>query len=511
MNANSGPFEGTAETTQEFAQRERRELRHRQSMDSVANELNLHYEFRTMRGDETPELSRIATYSHDDLLLDGKSIYVCDSKGFWHNVDSNIKLAHRYLPEIMLASDKVALQDFVARYPDEPEYADKLAKSFTYGVAKIRNMYDAINRLAGPEFYVRPVRYWHRQLDNPILPLSNGECLSLITMQRFTPEELRALCYIQPEWAINSDWIAYPHAEWPRHPDVDWFIQHIGEDLFKRVAGSLLGVARDLMAVKVKESGAGKSMAFDLMSEATNDAIHREEDSTEYSEAKGDRFSAGSVLLTKHLVVAYDEVDKSGPMKAKTLNRLTNPGLGIELKRENRIRIPRTGSIYFVGADWPEVDISEQGVKERFSWCYESTAPAIDRKYYAQIVHNEDCKIDMLNRLLMWAHGQVDDRYKIGQGVPPNPNHLDAFREKTTPAEVKTLTTHIAVAQQNPDSCFMSNAQLTEILQNDGLDAPKTNAMGSLVNRAFKGRATAGMKTLNGKKVRGYYGIKVRQ
>ena len=147
---------------------------------------------------------------------------------------------------------------------------------------------------------------------------------------------------------------------------VEIWERHYGWGLVRRLAYSLTRLHKEIDVIVMPESNAGKGAyidsaiaAFGCMTDPGSDAIRN-----------GRNFSKLEQSMLGYPLGFMDEIDKAGNVKASTINACTAAHFSLEKKGCDPVQRRRYGNLAFVGADWPHVDLTEQGLPQRFPWAY---------------------------------------------------------------------------------------------------------------------------------------------
>ena len=147
---------------------------------------------------------------------------------------------------------------------------------------------------------------------------------------------------------------------------VEIWERHYGRGLVRRLAYSLTRLHKEIDVIVIPESNAGKGAyidsaiaAFGCMTDPGSDAIRN-----------GRNFSKLEQSMVGYPMGFMDEIDKAGDIKASTINASTAAHFSLEKKGCDPVQRRRYGNLTFVGADWPHVDLTEQGLTQRFPWAY---------------------------------------------------------------------------------------------------------------------------------------------
>ena len=147
---------------------------------------------------------------------------------------------------------------------------------------------------------------------------------------------------------------------------VEIWERHYGCGLVRRVAYSLTWLHKGIDLIVMPESNSGKGAfidtsieAFGCMTDPGSDAIRN-----------GRQFSKLEQCMLGYPLGFMDEIDKAGDIKASAINACTAAHFSLEKKGYDPVQRRRYGNLAFVGADWPHVDLTEQGLPQRFPWAY---------------------------------------------------------------------------------------------------------------------------------------------
>ena len=147
---------------------------------------------------------------------------------------------------------------------------------------------------------------------------------------------------------------------------VEIWERHYGWLLVRRLAYSLTRLHKGIDLIVMPESNSGKGAYIDTSIEACGCMTDPGSDAIR----NGRNFSKLEQCTLGYPLGFMDEIDKAGDIKASTINACTAAHFSLEKKGCDPVQRRRYGNLAFVGADWPHVDLTEQGLPQRFPWAY---------------------------------------------------------------------------------------------------------------------------------------------
>ena len=140
------------------------------------------------------------------------------------------------------------------------------------------------------------------------------------------------------------------------------------EAVFKTLARYLAGPVKQSDVMLAPASDAGKTSMLQALQAALPGAVAYV-DSTAILDARRSRFTPWAKGLTESRLVAFDEFGRLDKGLTEHLFTMSGPTVAVEKKGVDMTELPRIGTPFFVGANFPpEIDIEAQGVKQRIGY-----------------------------------------------------------------------------------------------------------------------------------------------
>ena len=192
------------------------------------------------------------------------------------------------------------------------------------------------------------------------------------------------------------------------------------------------------------------------------------------------------------------------------INSHTDEYMTIEKKGENVRTAKRTGSLVLVGHDWPPIDIHDQGIDTRIQWVHhvKGDADAMTQEERDMLVSPDAVK-RFRHRLLIMARDLMGDprgAFKASETPETKAARALFLKERTDP-KVDALQKEYVVDPRG----FASKNEINETLgawRGDGAKELSSKLVAELLAKAFDGKARRCRPEIEGKRVRGWCGIK---
>ena len=335
--------------------------------------------------DEKADVARIAYFCKDSLVaiptVSGNELWVCGANNLWRNSD----IDHgQSLWQHVLAAREMAIAEATAQI-SEPSEIKAFIAGFQDGAkdtaAHQRNiLVNAKNTIAGGAPKNDIIVMAHEEFNGRlgVIPVvdDTGEVVGLDVRnngEEFRGEQLKALYLTDFGWRVPKPNLSSTMGEDSvlRH----YVYEHYTEALIDRLSLALIGPGKFIDTIVVETSDWGKDALFDLLGNAFPKCVGKEGAEQAFS-TQGNRFSAATDPLTKHIWVRFNEADKisSGAIPVGQLNYMTEVDLAITIKHENKKSLRRVGTAYLVGGDFPAIGMAPgdppQGLPERLGWVF---------------------------------------------------------------------------------------------------------------------------------------------
>ena len=348
-----------------------RQSAEQQELDKYAQEQNLPAHLRPTPAEDT-DMARILEYMKDHIIIvNNKDVYIRTLQGSWDMIE--VERANGFLDNILNNVRKQALDAAEAHEYGGTEYKIRLARSFRATNNHIKAITGRLLSLAARTDHgittIKLKDFNNRILHNPTLPLQYG-AIDLTSGIILTPEEYAPYHTLETQfWAtdynpeiLNKKSIGCEAARY-------LIEDHYGIELISRIAYHLVISSKSVDIINIPESSAGKTALAEWLKLSIGNVGF---DSRSRSlTTKGDTYSQATAPLTEYLLYFFDEVDKmSEDIPAGVLNEMTSEDLTITKKYQNPTPLPRTGTGILMGADWPPIDTTAQGLDTRITYVY---------------------------------------------------------------------------------------------------------------------------------------------
>ena len=480
-------------------------------------------EYLRFDSQERQDVDRILHYAGDDaatLESRGRIVAACDDRGVWRPIvgwreSREGQTTRRAVHTLVEKGRQGAVEELLKTesLEDREFYIKTMDKAFRDTDNHMRGVHSAIlNR--GAEF--PSVRAADEFVfgRNPILPLADGGAWDIATGSAISRDRLRDLHMVGVDWSIPMpDLSAWDRPKTAKQRHVKQILEErYGTPALKRLAFGLWGPDKRIETLKAATSNWGKNSLFEPLKIALggNGAVFILTEGA--LERIGGRFSQARAAMATALFVAIDEVDKLGAVAQKGINSLTNADIDIEPKGVDPHSAARTATLWLLGNDWPQIDMSAPGMNTRFGWAYEWHSEEPMNKTEGNLMRDPDCAPVMLARLLelasdLWRESGGDmERAASMTQDPVSRMALADMRNFGTPTEMRVLQERFAPASKAE---YVPTADIYSAMEDGGLeksDIPKGRAFASLMRR-FAPDAEARRVLESGKQVRAWFGI----
>lgn len=308
---------------------------------------------------EASDLARIQTYCRDRILEWKGNGLVFARGAYWE------RFSLRGLAETEGFIRKIGLEARAKAVKDLPEGMAE------YGALMLESLPDNANHWQQVTRLVRGLDNWddfgepHDYTARPLLPMADG-VWDVRGGHKITAEAARKFRMMMPTELMPEPDMDILGTDYGKRIAAIW-IRHYGAPLTQRLAYSLLGPTKRIESVKAQATGFGKSAIGRLMKRAFGAGIA----DVEEHEQIGKRFSLLDRKMTEVKMLFVDDVNEVKGLAVKPVTRLTADELTVEGKGMDSIRLPRQGTVWFLGNDWAQVDMSEGALKARLGWAHD--------------------------------------------------------------------------------------------------------------------------------------------
>ena len=353
------------------------------------------------------------------------------------------------------------------------------------------------------------VEDFDRRNERPAIPLADGGGLDLTTGMTISPNQLSERLLMSHGWALPMIDKAILESQTEGAKAMREAIDdRFGMELIRRLARHALGISKSIDAL-IAPAGWGKSTLITIMELAFPGMVGRVESGRALSTG-GDKFSVVTSLLASRLWVFVDEsggkVDKL--IHGSILKTWVDDVISVERKGIDRLSRRRMGTAMFVGYDYPPVDMSDQGMKERFRWAYRMSDDPMEQEDRDLLVSPD--AIEYFRQTLMsaaialWQDGDIDDIELSDESE----GALDEFIMKRSNPLALALRSEYELGDGKRDFVASAKVQLVleEVADGEKVTGPMVrDAMGVAFHSP---RVNAGRKTIEGEQIRVWMGIK---
>lgn len=453
----------------------------------------------------------------------GQDAYLCDASGMWMRLLPRGKAAAAVVRSLIVDARRMTGRDILDErglivdvdMRTKSAYAhyimDALRLTSNHVTAVARQLQQRVMGNSDPATAVEgvaPEKFDNRN-DHPVLPLQEtdaGGAWDLTTGHSIGVHQVMPLMLIARKWAmpytdpVDVKALNSPGAAAMRQALADRW----GSTLISRLARHALGTSKSI-DVLIAPANWGKSTLISIMQAAFPDMVGRVESGRALS-IGGDKFSVVTKLLESKLWVFIDEsggkTDKQ--IHGSVLKTWVDDRVSVELKGQDREERRWLGTAIFIGYDYPHIDMSEQGMQERFRWGLKMPDNPMSQKL-RDLLLTEDAiavfRIELLETATaLWQGGR---------------DQLDLDLER---AEVKDTLTEFIEKRRNPlvgalheayradPLGFVPSAAIKLVLEDAAGESIPGRTLQETMNMAFRS-AIPTRQTFEGKQVRGWKGI----
>ena len=360
---------------------------------------------------------------------------------------------------------------------------------------------------------------WDNRINHPVFPLrgagpgGNQRCLNMDTLEvmeyqkEWMFKEHNMKGGIDPDWGFLDTKPDYYGSDAER---IVWFItEHFGIDLLNRLGFTARNPEKEFTTIMARNSGSGKTLFIKLM-DAAFPGAHRSIGGSSFF--TGSRYTDGLFLMANSYWVSINEAN-APQWKHSEINQIGDPDFEVEKKYADRVKVMRlANAIFWAGADL-QVDVSGQGVKDRFKHTWEYNKDEIPRKDgFMSLIYSQEA----LQCFATWVYACMPLGYdETGNVIDGTSLETEQASEKWINRRIKgVVQTLQIVAQVTGDiDDKVSNTELKEAVK--ALDPTiedkefNTNSWNKNVKEALPGAITLKPQRFNGKYDRGYGGLKL--
>ena len=284
--------------------------------------------------------------------------------------------------------------------------------------------------------------------------------------------------------------------------------EHYGIELFDWLSSCLLGISKTIGSIKA-QANVGKSTLSDILMLALPEAITTHNAKGVFNR-DGQRFTPLSAGLSRYLILMVDEAGHADvEITTSQINECVQNSIDLERKYEQRKTVRRIGSIVMMGHEWPRVNYSDQGISERFQWCYEvdnddddSESTKMDGRKHIELM--QDDQIAYLRAWLFHRASELWNKYESTQSAKQNLEEDPTIQDHVNSMSETRSDPLCMILRENfkpwKNGCVASSEIKEVIEENLGsdeeeVDIPKGKSMKSLMERAFPGSVRSGRKS----------------
>ena len=397
-------------TTNSTKTDQNRQSAEQQELDRYAQEQNLPIYLRPTPAEDT-DMARILQYMKDHIVIvNNKDVYIRTMQGAWDKIE--VERANGFLDNILEIVRKKAVDESEKHEYGGTEYKIRLARSFRSTNNHIKAITGRLLSLAARSDHgitaIKLNDFNNRIVHNPTLPLQYG-AIDLTSGAILTPDEYAPYHALDTEfWATDYE----PEILNKKSPGCQvakhLIETHYGIELISRIAYHLVTSNKSVDIINIPESSAGKTALAEWL-KLTIGNVGIDSRSRSLT-AKGDAYTQATAPLTEHLIYFYDEVDKlDSDIQAGILNEMTSEGLTITKKYQNPTPLSRIGVGVLMGADWPPIDTTAQGLDTRITYVYYKNLPVMPDSSKKLLQSDPDTHKYLLARIvelcIKWANG----------------------------------------------------------------------------------------------------------
>lgn len=469
------------------------------------------------------DVERNMYYNIDKYCMDGKNVYAFYN-GVWVKLNIRNEKSIRAITQITLNSRADAARDLGNNYCD---YNDKYdiemsllyAKELRGLTTKARHCIEIMRTIAvsgNQDIKIVPNVIFDQRNGRPTIPLMNGKTLDLT---KYPPVILNPEKVPEDTYILDHDWMIpepdFTLLESMRGCAMEQAINsHYGEILFTRIASYLLGTDKSIDCFTAI-SNSGKSTLADILMEALPGAVGMHGAKGIFHK-DGQRFTPVATALSTYLITIIDEAGHSSiKISTSVVNEWVQDTIDRERKGEQRTAVRRISSILMFGHTYPHVNFSDQGIKTRFKWAYDGSAIPEMASKTRFLLKNED----QIRYLRAWLFNKAAELWNEHRSTTGAKNSLEEDERIKAAVEIMSESRMDPVSAVLIDNFeeyehgFVSSSDIDKVLDelDDPNEKPKGKSLGIAITRAFHGsNVRTGRKSINGKQVHGWKGIKHR-
>ena len=447
----------------------------------------------------------------------GQKAYVSDTYGTWLLLDGSSLACQAVIRAMIVAARREAAGEVYENVIDvalveKTAYQNYLSNDLTLASHHIVRVSRQLSQqlLAGDECDNVAAEDFDRRNAHPVIPLADGGGLDLTTGLTTSPGQLSSHLYLSRGWILPM-----------LDPDIrsaksdgacamrTAIHDRFGQTLITRLARHALGTSKSI-DVLVAPKNWGKSTLITLMERAFPGMVARVEAGRALSPA-GDHFSVVTSLLSEKLWVFIDEsggkTDKM--IHGSMLKTWVDDMVSVEKKYENRVSKSRLGTAIFVGYDYPSVEMSDQGMPERFQWAYQMPDNPMSQKE-RDLLMTEDAmaffrQSVMSRAVALWQQGNMDAECQTSE----TREAIAEFILKRQNPLASALKERYELGDKND---FVPSSDVMELLEEASEDGKSSGKLvADTMALAFHSpQVIATKKKITGKSVRGWKGLRLR-
>ena len=319
---------------------------------------------------EDADMARMVHYAPDHfLIVDNKDVYIKTLQGSWDKIE--IEQSNGSIDNVLNQTREKSLTEAEEHILGGPTYKMNLHKSFRSTNSHIKALTGRLLALPGRADHtlqrIRLKDFNNRIIHNPTLPTEFG-AIDLCTGEKLTSEQYAKYHALESkEWAVEYDPDILNKKSHGCQVAKHLIENHYGIELMSRLAYHLVYSSKSVDIINIPTSSAGKTALVKWLKE-TLGLVGLDSRSRSLT-AKGDAYTQATAPLTEHLLYFYDEVDKlNDEIPTGVLNEMTSEDLTISKKYQNPTPLPRMGTGILIGADWPPIDATAQGLDTRITY-----------------------------------------------------------------------------------------------------------------------------------------------
>ena len=430
-----------------------RKTREQIELEEYAQEQQLPIYLRPYPSEDTDIARLLQYYKNNFLIVSNKDIYILTTQGSWDKIE--VERANGFLDNIIHNARELALTEAEEHPFGGIEYKIRLSKSFKSTNSHIKALTGRLLKLASITDTgidsIKTQDFNNRIKHNPTLPLQYG-AIDLTDGKVLTPLEYASYHALATEY-----WAAEYNPDILTKDSEDCRIakhlieEHYGKELISRLAYHLIYQNKSVDIINIPTSSAGKTALVEWLKLALGNVGL---DSRSRSLLpKGDAYTQATAPLTEHLLYFFDEVDKlPEDISPGTINEMTSEELTISKKFQNPTYLARTGTPIMIGADWPPIDTTAQGLDTRITYVYYNEIPPMPEATKKILQHSTDAHEYLLAYIIKecinWhnnPHGWIES--------PAAKIARERFFKERTP-EAKQILMDTYSASSNPNDCI---------------------------------------------------------